>query len=47
MTVAEFAKGTGIHGLDAYSAVRVLLALGIFADAGKKGRGMAFRRVTE
>ena len=47
MTVAEFAKGTGIHGLDAYSAVRVLLALGIFADAGKKGRGMAVRRVTE
>lgn len=44
MTVAEFSRATGLRGVDAYSAVRVLLALGIFADAGRKGRGMAVRR---
>lgn len=45
MTVAEFSRATGLRSLDAYSAVRVLLALGIFADAGRKGRAMAVAMV--
>lgn len=44
-TVAELSRATGLRGLDAYSAVRVLLAVGVLADAGKKGRGMAVRRL--
>lgn len=46
MTVAEFAQRTGIRGIDSYSAVRVLLALGLFAEAPKKGRAMTVRRET-
>ncbi len=43
MTVAEFSKRTGFRGIDAYSAVRALTALGIFSEAGQKGNAMAFR----
>lgn len=46
LTVAEFSRATGIRGLDAYSAVRVLAALGIFSECEKKGRAMAFTAQT-
>ena len=47
MTVAEFSRATGLRGLDAYSAVRVLLALGLFGEAGRKGRAMAVTRIEQ
>ena len=45
-TVKDFSKASKIQGRDAYSAVRVLAALGIFAPAPPMGRSMAFT-VTE
>lgn len=44
MTVADFSRATCLRGVDAYSAVRVLTALGVFANDGKIGRAMAIRR---
>ena len=41
-TVKEFSKATGIRGRDAYSAVRVLTALGLLESAPHVGRSMAF-----
>lgn len=41
-TVKLFSKATGIRGRDAYSAVRVLVALGILNPAPPIGKAMAF-----
>ena len=46
-TVKDFSKVTKIHGRDAYSAVRVLVALGLIEPADKIGRSMAFALKTE
>lgn len=43
-TVKDLSLATGIRGVDAYSAARVLLALGLIAAAEPIGRAMAFRR---
>ncbi len=43
--VKDFSRATGIRGRDAYSAVRVLAALGILEPAEPIGRAMAFRCV--
>lgn len=43
-TVRDFSRATKILGVDAYSAVRVLAALGVLAPAEPIGRAMAFRR---
>lgn len=43
-TVKEFSTHSGIHGRDAYSAVRVLCALGIFAPSDPIGNSMGFVR---
>lgn len=45
LTVAEFSRATGLRGLDAYSAVRVLVGMGLFAPAAPRGRAMAFEIV--
>ena len=44
-TVKDFSRLTKIRGRDAYSAVRVLTALGIFAPADPIGRSMGWKRV--
>ena len=41
-TVKDFSKATKIRGRDAYSAVRVLTALGLLTPAPNIGRSMAF-----
>ena len=41
-TVKDFSRATKIVGRDAYSAVRVLVALGLIAPAPNTGRSMAF-----
>lgn len=41
-TVKQFSALTKLRGRDAYSAVRVLVALGLAAPADKIGRSMAF-----
>ena len=41
-TVKEFSRATKLTGRDAYSAVRVLLALGLIDQTEKIGRSMAF-----
>lgn len=46
-TVAQFSKLSGIRGRDAYSAVRVLAAMGIFEKAENIGRSMGWRRAME
>jgi len=46
-TVKDFSAATGIRGVDAYSAVRVLCSLGLIEEAAPIGRAMAFRRTTE
>lgn len=43
-TVREFSRATSILGMDAYSSVRVLAALGLLSPAEPIGRAMAFRR---
>lgn len=43
-TVREFSALTGIRGRDAYSAVRVLSALGFFCEGEKRGRSMTWER---
>ena len=43
-TVKDFSLATGIRGVDAYSAARVLLSLGLIKEAEPIGRAMAFRR---
>lgn len=42
-TVKEFSAHTKIRGIDAYSAVRALVALGLAEPADPIGRAMAFR----
>ena len=44
-TVKEFSAHTKIRGRDAYSAVRVLAALGFFRPSTPIGRAMAWERV--
>ena len=44
-TVSAFSKATRIRGRDAYSAVRVLAALGLLRQTDPIGRAMAFERV--
>lgn len=44
-TVKDFSKATKIRGRDAYSAVRVLCALGLFAPADPIGRSMGWKKV--
>ena len=44
-TVKQFSAATKLRGRDAYSAVRVLAALGLLAPAPPVGRAMAFRVV--
>lgn len=44
-TVKEFSGLTKLRGRDAYSAVRVLTAMGFFAQSEKIGRSMGWRRV--
>jgi hypothetical protein len=41
-TVKQFSTLTKLRGRDAYSAVRVLVALGLISPAEKIGRSMAF-----
>jgi len=41
-TVKELSRHTGLRGRDAYSAARVLLALGLTVEAPPIGRAMAF-----
>ena len=41
-TVKDFSRATGIRGRNAYSAVRVLAALGLLSPAPPIGRAMAF-----
>ncbi|MBQ8309847.1 MAG: hypothetical protein IJX80_02405 [Clostridia bacterium] len=41
-TVKDFTRHTGIRGRDAYSAVRVLAAMGLITPADNIGRAMAF-----
>lgn len=41
-TVKDFSKATGLKGRDAYSAVRVLVAVGAFSPTDPVGRSMAF-----
>ena len=41
-TVKQFSNATKLRGRDAYSAVRVLCALGLLAEAAPIGRAMAF-----
>ena len=43
-TVKEFSKATGLKGRDAYSAVRVLAAIGAVSPTDPIGRSMAFLR---
>lgn len=43
-TVKDFTRHTGIRGRDAYSAVRVLTALGLVSPAESIGRAMAFQK---
>ncbi len=43
-TVRDYSEHTGVRGRDAYSAVRVLSALGFFRESGKEGRAMAFEK---
>lgn len=43
-TVREFSDATEIRGIDAYSAVRVLVAIGILTECGHRGRAMLFSR---
>lgn len=43
-TVSQFSSFTKIHGVDAYSSVRVLCALGLFAEGERIGRSMGFVR---
>lgn len=44
-TVKEFSEKSKIKGIDAYSIVKTLCALGFFEIAGKTGRAMAYRKV--
>ena len=44
-TVKQFSELTRIRGVDAYSAVRVLTALGFFEESEKIGRSMGWRRI--
>lgn len=44
-TVKQFSDLTKIRGRDAYSAVRVLTALGLFRESTPIGRAMAWERV--
>ena len=46
-TVKNFSQATKIPGRDAYSAVRVLVALGLIEPAPNVGRSMAFTVKTE
>lgn len=43
-TVKDFTKHTGIRGRDAYSAVRVLVALGLLSTGESIGRAMGFTK---
>ena len=43
-TVKQFSDLSGIHGVDAYSAVRSLVALGLFSEGERIGRSMGFVR---
>lgn len=43
-TVKDFSAATGVRGVDAYSAVRVLLSLGLLREGEKIGRAMGFER---
>ena len=44
-TVRDFSEATRIRGRDAYSAVRVLTALGLLSEGEKIGRSMGWERV--
>lgn len=44
-TVAQFSKHSGIRGRDAYSAVRVLAAMGFFQKGENIGRSMGWRKI--
>ena len=46
-TVKQFSDLTGIRGRDAYSAVRVLTAMGFFEESEKIGRSMGWRVCNE
>lgn len=46
-TVKDFSTATGVRGVNAYSAVRVLSALGLLREGERIGRAMGFERVTE
>lgn len=43
--VADLSRATGYRGVDAYSAARVLLSLGLIRESAPIGRAMAFERV--
>ena len=45
LTVAGLSRATGLRGLDAYSAARALVALGILAPSAPISRAMAFEVV--
>ena len=46
-TVKQFSDLTRIRGVDAYSAVRVLTALGFFEQTEKIGRSMGWKRIDQ
>lgn len=46
-TVKDFSKATKLQGRDAYSAVRVLVALGLAAPTAQIGRAMGFELISK
>lgn len=44
-TAAEFGKAAGYRGIDIYSALRVLIAVGLIREEGKRGRAATFIKV--
>lgn len=44
-TVKEYSKHSNIHGIDAYSIVKTLCALGFLTQSGNIGRAAAYKKV--
>ena len=44
-TAAEFGKAAGYRGIDTYSALKVLVKMGLVREDGKKGRAAAYKIV--
>lgn len=46
-TVKDYSREAGVHGIDAYSAVRVLTSLGLLREGDKIGRAMGVERTVK